>query len=152
MNNLGMIIDVSHLSDKGFYDVSKYCKVPFVASHSNCRSITNHNRNLTDDMIKGLSEKGGVMGLNFCNNFLGCSNVSKIDDMIAHIKHMKDVGGIDCIAIGSDFDGISCSVEINDISKIDKLSYMLKKEGCSEVEIEKTFYKNVERVLEDILK
>ncbi len=76
MNKLRMIIDVSHLSDGGFYDVVRYSKSPFVASHSNARTITNHPRNLTDDMIKILSNKGGVMGINL-KNFLGQSEEGK---------------------------------------------------------------------------
>lgn len=160
MNKLGMIIDVSHLSDAGFYDVAKYSKDPFVASHSNARAITPHKRNLTDEMIKTLSDKGGVMGINFCNYFLDTGSgypedtgdISRIDDMIKHIKHIKNVGGIQCIALGTDFDGISCPVEIEDISHIEKLVIALKKEGFSEKEIEMICYKNAERVIKNILR
>lgn len=152
MNRLGMIIDVSHLSDGGFYDVAKYSKCPFIASHSNARSITNHSRNLTDDMIKILSNKGGVIGINFCNKFLGNNEISRIEDMISHIKYIKNIGGIDCIALGSDFDGISCEVEIKDISEMDKLIERLDSSGLNENEIEKICFKNAERVIAEVLK
>ncbi|MFI3209505.1 MAG: dipeptidase [Peptostreptococcaceae bacterium] len=155
MNELGMIIDVSHLSDKGFYDVYENSKKPFIATHSNAREITNHKRNLTDDMIKKLSEVGGVTGINFCKFFLTENeNIldSKIDFMIDHIKHIKNVGGIDVLSIGSDFDGIPNKVEIEDISQMDKLYSRLKKEEFTEDEIEKIFYKNSLRVLKDVLK
>lgn len=154
MNELGMIIDVSHLSDGGFYDVLKHSKKPFVATHSNSRKITNHKRNLTDDMIKKLSESGGVTGINFCNFFLNDrnDNFSSLDDILRHIKHIKNVGGIDCISIGSDFDGIESNVEIKDISQINKLYEALKVEKFTDYEIEKIFYKNALRVIKDVLK
>lgn len=151
MNNLGIIVDVSHLSDGGFYDVSRESIKPFVATHSNARAITNHSRNLTDDMIKILSEKGGVMGLNFCAPFLGGSKISRIQDMILHLKHIKNVGGVDVIALGSDFDGIDNKVEIKNASKMPILAEELLKNGFKEEEIEKIFYKNALRVLKDVL-
>ncbi|WP_315120672.1 dipeptidase [uncultured Clostridium sp.] len=166
MNRLGMLIDVSHLSDRGFYEVADRTKAPFVASHSNSREITPHRRNLTDTMIKVLSEKGGVMGINFYSQFLRermsgdshisgdnhVNNIGMIKDMVAHIKHIRNVGGIDCIALGSDFDGISSPVEIEDISQMDKLIFVLEKEGFSFDEMEKILYKNAQRVIKDTLK
>lgn len=151
MNNLGIIIDVSHLSDGGFLDVLTYSKKPFVASHSNSRCITNHSRNLTDSMIRSLSNKGGIMGINFCSSFLGDSKIAKIDDMIKHIKHIKNIGGIDCISLGTDFDGIENEVEIKNIGEIEKLYNALKINGFTYNEIEKIFYKNAERIIKDIL-
>jgi membrane dipeptidase len=151
MNNLSMIIDVSHLSDKGFYDVARISKKPFIASHSNSRTITNHPRNLTDEMIKILSQKGGVMGINFEKSFLGENIPAKVSDMINHIKHIRKVGGIDVIAIGSDFDGVELPSEITNIGEIDKLALELKKNNFSEEEIEKIFYKNALRVIKDTL-
>ncbi|AYF53670.1 membrane dipeptidase [Clostridium botulinum C] len=150
MNNLNMIIDVSHLSDGGFYDVAKYSKVPFVASHSNSRSITNHPRNLTDDMIKIISEKGGIIGINFFGKFLGGGNFSKIDDMLRHINYIRNIGGIDVLSLGSDFDGIDSILEIPNIANIDKLIYALKLHGFSENDIEKIFYKNALRVIKEV--
>ena len=149
---LGIIPDVSHLSDAGFYDLIKVCKKPFIASHSNSRAITNHPRNLDDNMIKLLAEKGGIMGINFCAHFLGNESVSSIEEMIFHMKHIRNVGGIDVLAIGSDFDGILNEVEIKDISELDKLQVALKNNNFKESEIEKIFYKNVIRVFDETLK
>lgn len=150
MNELGIIIDVSHLSDGGFYDVAKISKKPFAATHSNARSITNHTRNLTDDMIKVLSDAGGVTGINFCPPFLlESSNESRIEDMIRHIKHIRNAGGIECIAIGSDFDGISGELEINDASRFYLLTDALQDNGFTGSEIEKITYKNALRLLKD---
>lgn len=150
MNNLNMIIDVSHLSDGGFYDVAKYSTSPFIASHSNARAVTNHPRNLTDDMIKIISEKGGIIGLNFCGEFLGGNKYSKIENMITHIKHIKAIGGIDVISLGSDFDGIDSILEIESIGEIHKLIDSLEKNDFSKEDIEKIFYKNALRFLKDI--
>ncbi|MEW9096931.1 MAG: dipeptidase [Clostridiaceae bacterium] len=152
MNRLGMLIDVSHLSDRGFYEVADRTKIPFIASHSNAREIKPHRRNLTDTMIKVLSEKGGVMGINFYSDFLGDSHMGMVKDIVAHIKHIRNVGGIDCIALGSDFDGIGSPVEIEDISQMDKLIFALEKEGFSFDEMERILYKNAQRVIRDTLK
>lgn len=151
MNRLGMIIDVSHLSDQGFYDVVKLSSKPFVASHSNARAVRDHGRNLTDDMIRLLAQKGGVMGVNFYGPFLGDSGISKVDDMVAHIKHIHQVGGLDVLALGTDFDGIECPLEIATAAEMDKLLKALSKNGFSEAEIEKIAYRNTMRVIQDCL-
>lgn len=151
MNALGMIVDVSHLSDRGFYDVAKISVKPFVASHSNSRAVCAHSRNLTDDMIKILAEKGGVMGLNFAAHFLGEGDLGKIDDMMHHLKHIYRIGGIDVIALGTDFDGISTAVEIGDFSQMQRLVEALRCAGFNETEIEKITYKNARRVIVDCL-
>ena len=151
MNELGIIVDVSHLSDAGFYDVAKVSKKPFVATHSNSRKMTNHSRNLTDEMIKILANAGGVTGINFCSSFIGDTPMTMISDMVRHIKHIKNVGGIDVIALGSDFDGIESPVEIKDSSEMNKLAISLEKEGFNIDEIEKIFYKNALRVIKDVM-
>lgn len=151
MNRLGMIIDVSHMSNRGFYDVAELSSKPFVASHSNSGTVRNHPRNLTDDMIKILANKGGIMGINFAKEFLGSGDLSKVDDILSHIKHIKNVAGIDVLAMGSDFDGISPKLEINNIGEIYKLIDALKSNGFSEDEIEKIMYKSALRVIKDVL-
>lgn len=152
MNRLGMLIDVSHLSDGGFYDVARLSKAPFTASHSNARKICPHTRNLTDDMIRVLSSKGGVMGINFEREFLGDKPISTVEDMIKHIKHIKNVGGIDVISIGSDYDGINQELEIENIGQMNKLISGLQNNGFTDDEIEKILYRNALRVIKDVLK
>ncbi|MGG7096067.1 dipeptidase [Clostridium sardiniense] len=152
MERVGIIPDASHLSDQGFYDLVNLCKKPFIATHSNSRRIMNHPRNLTDDMIKLLAEKGGVMGLNFCNDFVGENKVTSINDLVLHAKHIRNIGGIDVLSLGSDFDGIENEVEIKDTSEMNKLANYLEKEGFSYYEIEKIFYKNIIRVLKECSK
>lgn len=156
MENLGIIVDVSHLSDAGFYDVLKYSKKPFVASHSNARAVTNVVRNLTDDMIKKLADKGGVTGINFCSNFVKPTPYkgeafTYIDDLVKHIKYIKNIGGIDVLALGTDFDGIQSTLEITDASKIQLLAEALLKNGFTYDEVEKIFYKNIMRVYKELL-
>ncbi|HWR45001.1 dipeptidase [Sporomusa sp.] len=151
MNRLGMLIDVSHLSDQGFYDVATLSAKPFTASHSNARSVTGHPRNLTDDMIKLLAEKGGVMGLNFEKSFLGNAPVSQVSDMVLHVKHIRKVGGIEVIAIGSDFDGIDLGLELAHAGEMSKLVNALERSGLTQGEIEKICWGNALRVIKDTL-
>ena len=139
----------NYLSDGGFYDLADICNKPFIATHSNARKVTDHSRNLTDDMIVKLAEKGGVMGLNFCAPFLGNEKVPSINSMIQHIKHIKNVGGIDVVALGTDFDGIGNEVEIENIGEIGKLRDALLKENFTNSEIDKIFYGNIKRVLKE---
>ena len=157
MEKLGMIIDVSHLNDAGFYDVLKYTTKPFVASHSNARSVCGVARNMSDDMILKLAQRGGVMGLNFCGSFLGnhdeySDHPSLIEDMVKHILYIKNLAGIDVIGLGTDFDGISSRLEIKDAAHMYLLEDALRKAGLTEEEIEKVFYKNVLRVYKEVLK
>lgn len=148
MNRLKILIDVSHLSDQGFYDVINHSKSPIIASHSNCRSICNHPRNLTDEMIKSISLNGGIIGVNFYNKFLGNKTATEINDIIHHILHMIKIGGIDVVAIGSDFDGFIGKNEINDIGELNKLYFELSKHLTYD-EIDKIFYNNTLRILKD---
>ena len=152
MNELGIIIDVSHLSDQGFYDVIKLSNSPIVASHSNSRYICNNKRNLTDNMILLLHENGGVMGMNYYKDFLTNQNIDTIQDIVNHIKHIKELGCIDNIALGSDFDGIETPNELSSCDKMNLLYECLIKNDFKENEIEKIFYKNIMRVFKKVLK
>jgi len=152
MGELGMIVDISHASDGSFWDVMKYTKGPVVASHSNCRTLCNHQRNLSDEMIRALAEKGGVSGLNLYGVFLGTQNESRIDEMAAHIQHMINVGGSEFPAIGTDFDGFRGMdiMEIPMLSDMEKLWCYLNKKGVSEGQLEKIWNGNVLRVLNEL--
>ena len=151
MNRLGMLVDVSHLSDQGFFDVAETSVRPFVASHSNARKITGHARNLTDEMIRVLAEKGGVTGLTFARSFLADPPRSHVEDIVRHAKHIRQVGGIDVIAIGSDFDGTKPPLEVADSSQIGKLTEGLSAAGFSSGEIEKICYGNAVRLIREVL-
>lgn len=155
MQELGMLVDVSHLSDGGFYDVAELCKKPFVATHSNSRLLCPHQRNLTDDMIRVLGNAGGVSGINFGPEFLNeditCKD-STVSLMAKHARHMADIGGVDCVALGTDLDGIMGNLEIADSSAMGLLESALEKEGFSADDIEKIYYKNVLRVMRESMK
>ncbi|MEG0806203.1 MAG: dipeptidase [Lachnospiraceae bacterium] len=156
MEEMGMIVDVSHLSDAGFYDVLRVSKKPFTASHSNARSICNCIRNLTDDMIHKLADRGGVTGLNFCADFLteevdGKENPGTMDAVLAHARHIIQVGGLECVGLGTDFDGIATNKGIPDVSYLPKLEEEFEKAGFTHTEIEHIFYKNVLRLYKETI-
>jgi membrane dipeptidase len=116
MNELGMIIDTAHLSDGGFWDVVKYSSKPFTASHSNARALCPVMRNLTDDMLRAVADKGGVVGLNFSSDFLvDNASYTYCADVVRHARYMADKAGIDIVALGSDFDGIGCDLEFGGV-------------------------------------
>lgn len=146
-----ILIDVSHLSDGGFWDLMG-TKAKVVASHSNARAVADHPRNLSDDMIRALADHGGVMGLNFCPGFL-CDDFgsgercSRISDMIVMLHHVHDVGGEDVMALGTDFDGIGGKLEIGSVDMLHLLREAMEGE-FSETVIDKFFHGNALRVLE----
>jgi membrane dipeptidase len=154
MNRLGILIDVSHLSDGGFYDVAHISKKPFVATHSNCRSLCRHQRNLTDDMIRTLASAGGAAGLNFCPQFINddanCTH-SDVNGLVRHVVHMLNVGGEDFPALGTDFDGIEGTFDISHPEQMHLLFEALEKAGLTQRQIEKFAYGNVLRVLKDTI-
>lgn len=156
MENLGIIADVSHLSDGGFYDVLAHARKPFVASHSNARALCPCARNLTDDMIRKLAERGGVTGLNFCADFLvqkpvGEKNPGTIADIVRHAAYIVKTGGEDCLGLGSDFDGIDTHEELPSADKMELLWEALKRHGFSERQLDKVFGENVLRVYREVL-
>ena len=152
MNELGMIVDVSHLNDGGFWDVIRYTKKPVVASHSNVRSLRAVTRNLTDDMILAIASTGGVIGINFCPSFVSADEThTSVEDLVRHIEKIRDLAGVDCIALGSDFDGIPGEIEIADCTEFGKLEDALRAHGFTEEEIRKIWYGNAMRVLEKCL-
>ena len=154
MNELGMGVDVSHLSDGGFWDVARLTKKPFFATHSNCRSLNPHPRSMTDEMIRALADKGGVMGVNFCPAFLvqDTENTRATCEMLtAQLRHMIQVGGEDIAAIGTDFDGMNGALEIASADQMPKLFTALEQAGFTAREIEKIAYANAERVIGEVL-
>ena len=138
MNKIGMAVDVSHLNDKSFYEVIEIAE-KVLATHSNCRSVCNHNRNLTDEQIKLIAEKNGVIGLNFYPEFLG-SNF--FEDIYCNICHLCEMELEDNIALGSDFDGADMPKEMINISKIADLHCKLLEKGLPQALLDKIFYKN----------
>lgn len=156
MERLRMIVDVSHLSDRGFWDVVKHSTRPFAASHSNCRALAPHCRNLTDEMIRAMAERGCIAGLNYCTAFLDnqpdpalCRSTTAL--IAKHAARFKRVGGVQMIALGSDFDGIGGPLELDSCDKMPLLADALRKEGFTEDEVEGIFWRNARRFFEENL-
>ena len=151
MQDLGIIVDCSHLNDAGTEQLGDILDVPFIASHSNAREVTAHTRNLPDNLIKIIANKGGVIGLNFAQSFLGTSPVSRIEDIVKHGLYLINKGGEDVVALGTDFDGIKPNTEIKDASEMYRLYDAFKEAGLSVEQCEKLFWKNADRLLKEIL-
>ena len=151
MNELGIIIDVSHMSEGGFYDVARYSKKPFVASHSCARALCNHRRNLTDDQLKTLGNAGGIAGVNFeCSFLKEGSNCATYDQIIEHLLYMKDKAGIDAVGFGSDFDGIEDNGELVNYSGFKTLLERMEGKFTYD-EIDKICRENALRVIKDVI-
>lgn len=162
MNRLGIIIDMSHLSPRGVADVLKISKDPVICSHSNCLSLCNHPRNIDDETIKKVANKGGLVGVAFYPKYLRNDwKNTNVDDIIAHIDYLKSIVGEDHIGLGPDF--IHFSPELihelpipkypNGLEEVDQLPNLttaLMKKGYSEAAIEKIFGTNFLRVAQEI--
>lgn len=194
MNRLGMMVDISHVSDKTFWDVIATSKAPVIASHSSCRALTSAPRNMTDDMIKALAAHGGVIQINYACEFLNQKSADEglkiwaeqdalaqkykndpvklkeeqkkladeyntrvpratLDDVVAHIDHVRKLVGIDHIGLGSDFDGITCAPEgLDDASKLPNLTQALLNKGYTANDIRKIYGGNTLQLMRAVEK
>ncbi|PYR96201.1 MAG: membrane dipeptidase [Acidobacteria bacterium] len=199
LNRLGMIVDVSHIADKTFYDVLETTTAPVMASHSSSRAISNHVRNMTDDMMRALAKNGGLIMINYAAAFLSeefrvasekkggnivammaamskkcggneaCTimeseriqheamargELPKVtwDKIVEHIDHAVKVAGVDHVGLGSDFDGATMPIGMEDVSKLPKITDALLKKGYSEQDIDKILGGNILRVMEQVEK
>jgi membrane dipeptidase len=197
MNRLGMMVDISHVADKTFWDVIETTKAPVIASHSSARSIANHPRNMTDDMMRALAKNGGVVMINYHAGFLSeefrvasekrsgtvvesmaamskkcggdeaCSTMEseridheamakgdlpKVtwDKIVEHIDHAVKVAGADHVGLGSDFDGATMPIGMEDASKLPKITDALLKKGYADADVEKILGGNILRVMEAV--
>lgn len=151
MNRLGMVVDVSHLSESGFRDVLKESGMPVIASHSNCRSLCDHPRNLGDHQIRALAAAGGVVGLCFYPYFVDTGSPS-LERWLDHAEHLADIAGVDCIGIGSDFGGMEAAIpELADASFLPLVTRGLLGRGFSGAEVKKILGGNFLRVLSQVL-
>jgi membrane dipeptidase len=199
MNRLGMMVDISHTSDKTFYDAVAVSRAPVIASHSSCRAISHHPRNMTDDMLRALAKNGGVIMINYEVSFLSeeyrvasekkdgdvvaqldamskkcggneaCSTLESArvnreammsgalpkvtwEKIVDHIDHAVKVAGIDHVGLGSDFDGATMPIGMEDASKLPKLTEALLQRGYSDADIRKILGGNILRVMEQVEK
>jgi len=153
MNDLGMLIDVSHLSETGFWDVIKRSKTPIIASHSNCYALCSHLRNLKDEQIKALTDKDGVIGVTFVPNFLTQEKrKTTVKDVVTHIDYLVEKAGIDYVGLGSDFDGTGgLPLGLGGVDKIPNITMELLNRGYKEGEIEKILGGNFLRVFRKVV-
>src|SRR5437763_2301124 len=199
MNRLGVMVDISHVADKTFFDAIETTKAPMIASHSSSRVIANHARNMTDDMMRALARNGGVVMISYHAAFLSeefrvasekkngnvvgaidamskkcggneaCTTMEgeRIDHeammkgdlpkvtwqkIIEHIDHAVKTAGVDHVGLGSDFDGATMPLGMEDASKLPKITDALLKKGYSEADIEKILGGNILRVMEAVEK
>jgi membrane dipeptidase len=196
MNRLGMMVDISHVADKTFWDALETSSAPLIASHSSCRALDNAPRNMTDEMIKALAQKGGVIQINFSCGFLSQRSRdaeanspfmaryqdmvkqykddparlkqemdklfaeakksavrASLQDVVAHIDHVRQIAGIDAIGIGSDFDGVECTPQgLDDVSKFPNLTRALLEKGYSANDIRKIYGENTLRLMRQVQK
>jgi membrane dipeptidase len=195
MNRLGLMVDISHVADKTFFDTLEVTRAPVIASHSSARAIANAPRNMTDDMLRAVAKNGGVVMINYNAGFLseefrvatrspalqarfdevakrcgdneGCSipandrlshdamisgELPKVmwDKIVEHIDHVAKVAGVDHVGLGSDFDGATMPIGMEDASKLPKITDALLKKGYSDADIEKILGGNILRVMEAV--
>lgn len=144
MERVGMVVDVSHLSDAGFNDVLSAARKPFCASHSNARAVCNHKRNLTDRQFCAIKDSGGIVGIVLCDIFLKEGGGSDYSDVLRHIAHFLSLGGENTLAFGSDFDGTTLTGKMNGQKDLPELYGYLEK-NIGRTAADKIFYKNAER-------
>ncbi len=151
LDRLGMLIDISHLSDAGFLDLIDISKSPVMASHSNARAICDHPRNMTDDMIRTMAERGGVMGMNFAPGFVHPTSPT-VKSVVDHIDHIVGLVGPDHVGLGSDFDGIPYTPEgLEDVTKMPNITAELVVRGYSEENVKKILGLNHLRLMKEVV-
>lgn len=165
LEELGIIVDVSHANDKTFWDIYNIATKPFIASHSNCRSLCKVSRNLTDKQLLAIKEKGGLVGLNAFPEFIADDPKDRdLEHLVGHLDHIVELIGIDYVGLGFDFcdyltgetlnsftDGDAFTMGLEDITKVPKLIQLLEKKGYSSEDIDKIKYKNFSRIIKEIL-
>ena len=199
MNRLGMMVDISHVADKTFYDALAITTAPVIASHSSCRAIANHPRNMTDDMLRAVAKNGGVVMINYHAGFLSeefrvasekrsgtivasmdamskkcggneaCTTLESDridheamlkgelprvtwDKIVEHIDHAVKIAGADHVGLGSDFDGATMPLGMEDATKLPKITEALLRKGYSEQDVEQILGGNILRVMDQVEK
>ena len=150
MNRLGIMVDLSHASEKSFYDALEISKLPIVCSHSSCRALCDHPRNLTDDQMRALAAKGGVMQITLYHGFLRSDGEATIEDAIAHLEHAIEVMGIDHVGLGTDFDGDGGIRGLADSSELLNFTRRLMARGYADKDIQKIWGGNFLRVMTQV--
>jgi membrane dipeptidase len=155
MNRLGMMIDVSHISEQSFWNVIAITKAPVIASHSACASLTASDRNLTDEQLRALARNGGVIQIAAVPNYIKAKDPAApptLKDFVDHLEHAAKVAGIDHVGIGSDFDGGGGVPGFNSVTEAPNVTIELVRRGYTETQIRKIWGENLLRVWRDVVK
>ena len=152
MNRLGVLVDMSHAGEESFYQALEISSKPIVCSHSSARALCDHPRNLTDDQMRALAQKGGVAQTTIYHGFLKKDGEATINDVIAHLEHAIDVMGIDHVGLGTDFDGDGGVRGLADSSELINFTRRLLARRFSEHDIQKIWGGNFLRVMEEVQK
>ena len=150
MNRLGIMVDLSHAGEKSFYDALELSKTPIVCSHSSCRALCDHPRNLTDDQMRALAQKGGVMQVTLYHGFLVKDGEATLDDAMRHLDHAIEVMGIDHVGLGTDFDGDGGIRGLASSAELLNYTRELLKRKYSEADIQKLWGGNFLRVMREV--
>ncbi len=152
MNRVGMMVDLSHAAESSFWDALKLSKTPIVCSHSSCRALCDHPRNLTDEQMHALAERGGVMQVTLYNGFLRTDGQASIEDAVRHINHAVEIMGIEHVGIGTDFDGDGGVPGVANASELINLTRLLRQVGYSEEQLRLLWGENFLRVMREAQK
>lgn len=152
MNRLGMLIDLAHITPKGFFEVLELSEDPVLFTHGNCRALHDHPRNLTDEQIRALAAHGGVFGISFVASFMGkeTATLSTVADHIDHVCHL--LGSADHVGLGSDFDGADMPPGLEDVTRLPHLTAELLRRGYREADLAKLLGGNYLRVFRQVLR
>jgi membrane dipeptidase len=150
MERLGMIVDLAHLNAAGFADALQVARRPLWVSHAGCAAVQPHRRNLTDEQIRAVADRGGVVGIVFERSYLS-EDGADLERVLDHIEHALRVGGEDAVAIGSDFDGfITPAAGLEDTSRMPRLTAGLLARGHAPRTIQKILGENALRVIAEV--
>ena len=150
MNRVGMMVDLSHAAESTFWQVLECSEKPVVCSHSSCRALCDHPRNLTDEQMRALAAKGGVVQVTMYSGFLRKEGEATLDDFLAHLQHAIDVAGIDHVGIGTDFDGDGKVIGCSSASQLRNITRELLRRGFTPADIEKIWGGNWLRVMQEV--
>lgn len=151
LQRLRVLIDVSHINDAGFWDLIEVVKAPMIASHSSCRELCDHPRNLSDEQIRAIADRGGVVGINFAPNFIHPTEAT-VERVVDHIDHVADIAGVDYVGLGSDFDGIRDTPRgLEDVTKIPNITKALVEREYPPHDIKKILGNNHLRVFKQVI-